>query len=309
LGKQLSQDQEAKGRNIHIEIWGWDTLSDKINESESAKEAFDPGFSPSIAEQTRKLDAVLAGQQQLARNEDLAALADDIRKTASEVPTRLPPQFADRELKDCLSRALRRRGFGGTNTAAELAALADRAIDGELSLGNNQLRAEICDRAARSNIAVDRGARSRRFRSYAGQLDPTRDLHITDALIKEAEGDPDQTLRCLRSRSDLETRSAFFMALLRQRGTDAALEWVESENLLPSGLNAGAALSLVHNQILSGRFEEALTAIAQVPQPYFNECPVLILLRAQLTLVSTLPADQKSAFVKDCRQTRKSCNW
>jgi hypothetical protein len=88
------------------------------------------------------------------------------------------------------------------------------------------------------------------------------------------------------------------MALLRQRGTDAALEWVESENLLPSGLNAGAALSLVHNQILSGRFEEALTAIAQVPQPYFNECPVLILLRAQLTLVSTLLADKKSAFVQ-----------
>lgn len=298
LGKQLSQDQEAKGRKIHIEIWGWDTLSDKINQSESAKEAFDPGFSPSIAEQTRKLDAVLAGQQRLPKHEDLAALADDIRKTASEVPTRLPPQFADRELRDCLSRALRRRGFGGTNTAAELAALADRGINGDLSLGNNQLRADICDRAARSNIAVDHGARSRRFQSCAGQLDPARDLYIADALMKEAEGDPDQTLRYLRSRSDLETRSAFFIALLRQRGTQAALEWIESEHLLPSDLNAGAALTLVHDQILSGRFEEALTVIAQVPQPYFDECPALIMLRAQLTLVSMLPADQKSVFLQ-----------
>jgi hypothetical protein len=41
----------------------------------------------------------------------------------------LYPPFADRELKDCLSRALRRRGFSGTNTAAELAALADRGIN------------------------------------------------------------------------------------------------------------------------------------------------------------------------------------
>jgi hypothetical protein len=116
--------------------------------------------------------------------------------------------------------------------------------------------------------------------------------------MKEAEGDPDQTLRYLRSRSDLETRSAFFIALLRQRGTQAALEWIESEHLLPSDLNAGAALTLVHDQILSGRFEEALTVIAQVPQSYFDECPALIMLRAQLTLVSMLPADQKSVFLR-----------
>jgi hypothetical protein len=296
LGKQLSQDQEAKGRKIHIEIWGWDTLSDEINQSEAAKEAFDPGFSPSIGEQTRKLDAILAGQQQLPTHQDLAALAEEIRETASDVPTKLPPQFADRELKDGLSRALRRRGFGGADTAAELAALADRAIDGDLSFGNDQLRAEICDRAARSNFAVDRGARSRRLRSCAGRLDPARDLYITDALIKEAEGDPDQILRCLRWRSDIQTRSAFFMALLRQRGRDAALEWIESENLSPSGLDAWTALNLVHSRVLSERFEEALTAIAQVPQPYFNECPALIMLRAQLMLASMLPADQKSTF-------------
>jgi Restriction endonuclease len=44
LVKQLSQEQDTKGRRIHIEVWGWDTLSEKINQSEAAKEAFDPGF-------------------------------------------------------------------------------------------------------------------------------------------------------------------------------------------------------------------------------------------------------------------------
>jgi hypothetical protein len=49
LAQSLMLGQEAKGRRLHIEVWGWDTLQERIDQYESAKEAFDPGFSPSIA--------------------------------------------------------------------------------------------------------------------------------------------------------------------------------------------------------------------------------------------------------------------
>jgi hypothetical protein len=35
-------EQTSAGRTIHIEIWGWDTLQEKIDQSEPAKQAFDP---------------------------------------------------------------------------------------------------------------------------------------------------------------------------------------------------------------------------------------------------------------------------
>lgn len=197
LGQQLSQNQEASGRKIHIEIWGWDTLSERINQSRAAKEAFDPGFSPSLAAQNQKLDAVLGGQH--ATRAQVAALATTIQRASAHFPTEFLPQLADRELRQALSQAFRRRGFVGTDIAGELAALADRAIDGELSLGSNAIRAEICDRAARANISLRAGELSRRFRDKAAQLDPTRDLFIANALLKEAEGDNDGALRDLRA--------------------------------------------------------------------------------------------------------------
>src|ERR1043166_9682753 len=49
LASTLAQEQAALGRAISITVWGWNTLEEKINLSEAAKEAFDPGFSPSTA--------------------------------------------------------------------------------------------------------------------------------------------------------------------------------------------------------------------------------------------------------------------
>ena len=295
LVKKLSQEQDTKGRRIHIEVWGWDTLSEKINQSEAAKEAFDPGFSPSIAAQNQKLDAVIEGQA--ATNEQVAALVAAVQRAPADMPMRFPPQLADRELKEELSKALRRRGFMGTDIGAELAALAARAIDGELSLGSATLRAEICDRAARANIAVRAGELSRRFRDCAHSLDPTRDLRIADAVLKEAQGDPDGALRDLRSqnRPDGETRSAIFVTFIRRQEPEAALKWVRSENLTAADLSAPGAMNLVLTEITSGEFDAAVQSIGEVPEAYFTQCPALYLIRARLRVASILPVDQKAA--------------
>ena len=294
LALVLTQDQQAKGRKIDIEIWGWDTLQERINQSQAAKDAFDPGFSPTIASQNRKIDAVLAGQS--ATQDQVAALNDTIQKTASDTSTRLPLPFADRELREGLSRILRRRGFAQTDIGAELSVFANRAIDGDLSSGSNSIRSEVCDRAARANISVDARDIVLRFRSKAAELDPTRDLYIIDALLSEAEGNPDVTLRKLRERVDPETRSALFTSLIRQRGRGEAVCWIRSEDLAPADLNPPGTMNLVIAQIENGEFEEALRDISRTPAAYFDQCPALCLLRARLTLASILPADQKGAL-------------
>jgi hypothetical protein len=46
--KRSRKSKRSQGRRIHIAVWGWDTLQERINQSELAKRAFDPGFSPSL---------------------------------------------------------------------------------------------------------------------------------------------------------------------------------------------------------------------------------------------------------------------
>lgn len=53
LAQQEMQKQEAVGRQLHIEIWGWDTLQEKIDQSEAAKKAFDPEFTRTTSGRVR----------------------------------------------------------------------------------------------------------------------------------------------------------------------------------------------------------------------------------------------------------------
>lgn len=295
LAQQLMQDIEAEGRNLHIEIWGWDTLQEAIDQHESAKLAFDPGFSPSIASQNRKLDEVLFAQTRTATKEQVAALAASLERAGAPVLT-LPSRYADRELVECLSRVLRRRGFVGTDVPHELAELACRVIDGDLSLASNALRSEVCDRAARANANTNTPEAGRRLLGKAAEIDPSRDLFIADALLKDAEGKPSATLRLLKTRSDPESRSALFVTLMHQQGADAAIAWAHKESLAPSDLTAAATMNFVLSEIHRGAFDDALRIISEAPTEYFDQCPALLLLRGQLTVASVLPADQRGVI-------------
>jgi hypothetical protein len=296
FAQEQTQEQAAAGRTIHIHIWGWDTLQEKIDQSEAAKQAFDPGFSPSIASQDRKLNAILAHQQQQPTSKQLANIAKTLRRRGSEDIAKLPPAFAERELKERFAYALRRRGFAKTNTPQELGELALRAIEGDLTQGPPTIRAEICDRAARANADPKSLKLSKRFRKAATKLDPTRDLFIVDALLHEAAGDSDATLRALKSRMDVDTRSALLTTLVRQRGSAAALEWAKEEKLEPRDFNPPGAMNLILQEIDQGEFGSALDHVAKMPNGYADQCPAILLLRAQLTLAAILPTDQKAAL-------------
>jgi hypothetical protein len=199
-------------------------------------------------------------------------------------------------LTEGLGLVLRRRGFIGPDIPAELAALAEGAIDGELAPGSPTLKAEVCDRAARAHATPENKDKARRYREAAGEADPGRDLSIANALLMEADGDPDGALRTLRLRTDPESRAAVFMMLRRQRNEEAALKWFRSENLTVADLTPAGAMNMIVTAAQHGQFEEARSSVDGVPPGYPDQCPALYLIRAQLVLGSALPKDQKGAL-------------
>jgi hypothetical protein len=217
LALELTQKQAAAGRAIEIVVWGWDTLQEKINLDHSAKQAFDPGWSPSVSAVEAKLDEVLQAQRKVGSKRRVAALSRELNIATPSTEAKFPREFADRELNAELIRAMKRRGFAKTDSPKEFADLAKRAADGDLSFGSAKLRAEILDRATRANAAPKTRALAVKFREASAKLDSTRDFFIADALLHEANGKPDETLRQLRARSDVEARSALLTALVRQK--------------------------------------------------------------------------------------------
>ncbi|WP_375459486.1 hypothetical protein [uncultured Enterovirga sp.] len=292
LAQRLTIEQHRLGRAIQVAIWGWGVLQDKVNLHESAKLAFDAGWSPSLSAQTKNTEAVLASSQRAE-----ATLAQISEKIDAASFQRLPQAYADRELQACLTRVLRRRGFAEADIQQELTALARRALDGDLVYGAASLRAEICQRAARSNAAANTLALAREFREAASRLDPALDLSIVDALLTEADGDPSAALRALRSRTDPDGRTATFSILIR-RDRAEALRWMLEAGLNPSDFTAAGVVNLIVTYLATSDPSPGLAAAQEASDTYYDDCPVLLLLRAQLTVASCLPLEQRSALTQ-----------
>jgi hypothetical protein len=81
---------------------------------------------------------------------------------------------------------------------------------------------------------------------------------------------------------------------MRQRGNEAALKRARDEKLGASDFSAPGVINLVGAAIQDGAFEHARSTIAAAPEHYFQECPALLLQRAQLTLAAILPEDRRA---------------
>jgi hypothetical protein len=294
LAATLSKQQAGKGRKILIEVWGWDTLKDRINEHEGAKEAFDPGFSPSIEHQREQLEAVIKGQGRQATSAQVADIAAKLDQQAETEVSRLPPSFADREIRDLLSRILRRRGFLEANTAKELEELADRVINSDLALASTASKLEVLQRAARVNIGPTSLDKARHYLSEVRHLDPAIDTTLFDALMEDANGKTDDALRILRKLDNTDARTAIFNILSIRRSAQQALDWLTSSGYGLTDFNPQGVTNIFLKLIDERQYEDALARAGTLPSQTLDQAPALYLVRANLNIASALPPDQKS---------------
>ncbi|MBI1308959.1 MAG: hypothetical protein GC129_03730 [Proteobacteria bacterium] len=294
LAAAFAQRQRNNGRKIDIVVWGWEALQARINESDAAKRAFDPGFSPALDAQNELLRTVVSGQEQQATKQQIESLSAKLDSRLSVDAANLPTSFADRELKSGLELALRRRGFAEANWLAEVSALAQRAIDGELSLGSLAVRIDIIARAARANAAEETLAQARQFRAAVIALDPDNRDEFYEALVMDAVGRSGQALQLLRKQDNPNSRTTIFNHLGRVGGAKAAIDWLVSNELDSKDLNAAGVINLLLRRLEMGQFDEALRDSELIPAQHYSVCPVLHWLKANFLVASILPADQKA---------------
>ena len=116
----------------------------------------------------------------------------------------------ERASKD-LARILTLRAVNPAESRTDIRELQKRIDRGDLSAANNETKdtvrywvARLCASDPETlNVAKE-------FREEIRIDDPRRDLSIVDALIVEAEGNPDEAMRILRDRDDPDARTALF---------------------------------------------------------------------------------------------------
>ena len=98
-----------------------------------------------------KLERIEENQSIQATAEQLALLAEKVQQRAPTEDDRLPPKFADAELRVEILRINRRRGFAEAKSVDEWASLAKRILESDLSRSSSNVQADALERAARSH--------------------------------------------------------------------------------------------------------------------------------------------------------------
>jgi hypothetical protein len=133
LAQELTKAQRERGRKIRIQVWGWGTLEDHIDQHQEAKEAFDPGASPAVKAVKASLKTIAKNQGRQATAQQFAELSQKIDDQRSSLANeQLPPALADKEVTSEIRIILARRGFPEAKTVTEWAHLADRVLTSDL---------------------------------------------------------------------------------------------------------------------------------------------------------------------------------
>ncbi|WP_369725653.1 MULTISPECIES: hypothetical protein [unclassified Bradyrhizobium] len=99
LAQKLTLDQAKKKRSIRIEVWGWGTLEEWIDQYPAARQAFDPGWSPSLQAFQTQLNRVAQVQKCQPTAAQVQGIADQIQRQTSVQAYALPPDFAESQLR------------------------------------------------------------------------------------------------------------------------------------------------------------------------------------------------------------------
>lgn len=294
LAQALTKAQREKGRKFRVQVWGWGTLEEHIDQHQEAKEAFDPGASPAGKAIKADLAGIRKNQGKQATAQQLAQLSQKLEEQgASLVNEQLPASIADQEIVSETRIILARRGFPEAKTVTEWARLADRVLSGDLVRGSRGHRSGVLERAARSHARPEDLDKAKAFHAAALKCNRQLDTAFFDALLPAAEGNADKTLRALRKLATPEAKSAIFSLLLRIKDARSALEWLATSNIKITDLDAAGALNVLIQKVETDDFDGALKDAEGLTSEQLSVLPSLHTFRCSLLLASALPQDFK----------------
>ncbi len=172
LAIELAQEQAKLGRTIDIQVWGWDTLQEKIRADPRALRAFDPDYSASTAQLLALGNESLEIEHRiLARTDQIQESIDLMRSSAAFGPVDTARSAAievhlDKQIDDYRDLM----NAGKPKTALELLLKLETTLKDNSSLA---IRARIKANVAFARLRLNDEAGSAALLAEAYALNPT----------------------------------------------------------------------------------------------------------------------------------------
>lgn len=207
LAIELAQDQAKLGRTVDIQVWGWDTLQDKIRTDPRALAAFDPDYSPSTKRLVELGEETISGQAAMrAQNELTLQHLEVIRATITTGPIDTARSAFDQHLDAQVDLYRDMLNAGKPRTALDLLEALDKTLS-ETSAVSIRARVKV-------NIAITRMKLGEEA-SAAPLLDEAYALNPTDPRTRANK------ILALAIHGDLAGAWAFSEEILREDPTNA----------------------------------------------------------------------------------------
>jgi hypothetical protein len=149
-------------------------------------------------------------------------------------------------------------------------------------------------RAARRAAILKHVEEAERFLAAAQPFSASEGVAV-EALIAEGRGEVGTALRKVRDLRDPESIATSLGILARERGGDAALDWMKSAGIRSQALTAISLITLSGIYLRVNRIDAYLQLLEEVPAAVFDDCPYLVFLRGILRVVSVFPKPDQIA--------------
>ncbi|WP_019086277.1 tetratricopeptide repeat protein [Komagataeibacter europaeus] len=171
LAIELTQDHAKLGRTVDIQIWGWDTLQEKIRNDPKALAAFDPDYSASTNRLLELGSETLSGQADIrAQNNQILQHLEVVRETITIGPIDTVRSVFDQHLDAQIDLYRDMLNAGKPRTALELLQKLDNTLD-EKSAVSIRARVKVNIAIARMKLGDEIDAAPLLDEAYA--LNPT----------------------------------------------------------------------------------------------------------------------------------------
>ncbi|AOH85767.1 hypothetical protein AWL63_19255 [Sphingomonas panacis] len=171
LAIELAQDQAKLGRTVDIQIWGWDTLQEKIRNDPKALAAFDPDYSASTRRLLELGSETLSGQAEIrAQNEQTHQHLEVILATITTSPLDTARSAFDQHLDAQIDQYRDMLNAGKPRTALGLLEVLDKSLD-DANAASIRARVKVNIAITRMKLGDETGTGTLLEEAYA--LNPT----------------------------------------------------------------------------------------------------------------------------------------
>lgn len=204
------------------------------------------------------------------------------------------PQFdiardaLERDFSSRYRQALQRSFFAELQKQDQFQPLARQILDGNLVSLPEDLRRRILLRAARAAAVKNDLPVAERFMGAAAELTGTDTALPAQARLAEARGDSDTAIQILRDAADPDSRATLLSIIAKARGHDAALAWLNDQQLNVNDLTANGIVTVCNVHLAKENYAQVKAIIESLDEKHIEDCPYFLLLRGAVRFASLL---------------------